>query len=171
MMIRILSAAEFETQIPRLAEILIDAVDSGAGVSFMKPLSLEAAQNFWMGHISDVAAQKTFPIVAEQDGVIAGIVFLMLAWAPNQPHRCDIAKLLVHRNFRRLGIATSLIQALEAKARELNQTLITFDAVANSAASRFYEKRGFTCVGTYPNYAYSGDGKLDDTALFYKALT
>ena len=119
MMIRILSAAEFETQIPRLAEILIDAVDSGAGVSFMKPLSLEVAQNFWMGHISDVAAQKTFPIVAEQDGVIAGIVFLMLAWAPNQPHRCDIAKLLVHRDFRRHGFATDKVFGLNFAGLDL----------------------------------------------------
>ena len=94
----------------------------------------------------------------------------MRAWAPNQPHRSDVTKLLVHRNFRRRGVATALMLALEDKARALNQTLITFDAVADSPASVFYESLGFICVGTYPDYAYSGDGKLDDTALFYKAL-
>ncbi len=171
MIVRILSAAEFEQQIPRLVEILIDAVDSGAGVSFMKPLLPDVAQDFWRGQISGIAAHSTFPLVAEIDGSIAGIVLLMRAWAPNQPHRSDVAKLLVHQNFRRRGVATALMQNLEVKARALNQTLITFDAVANSPASAFYENLGFICVGTYPNYAYSGDGKLDDTALFYKVLT
>lgn len=170
MNIKILSAAEFEKQIPRIAEILIDAVDSGAGVSFMKPLLPNVAQDFWRGQISGIAAHSIFPIVAEIDGRIAGVVLLMRSWAPNQPHRSDIAKLLVHRNFRRRGVASALIQALEDKARELNQTLITFDAVANSPASAFYESLGFICVGAYPNYAYSGDGKMDDTALFYKNL-
>lgn len=170
MIIKILSAEEFEKQIPRLAEILIDAVDSGAGVSFMKPLLPNVARDFWRGHIAGIATNTTFPIIAEIDGHIAGIVLLMRAWAPNQPHRCDVAKLLVHRNFRRRGVASALMQTLEDKAQGLNQTLITFDAVANSAASALYESLGFICVGTYPNYAYSGDGKLDDTALFYKAL-
>ena len=171
MMIRILSAAEFETQIPRLAEILGDAVDSGAGVSFMKPVLPDVAQDFWRGQLTGIAAHATFPIVAEIDGTLAGVVLLMRAWAPNQPHRSDVAKLLVHRNFRRRGVASALMKALEDKARGLKQTLITFDAVANSPASAFYESLGFICVGTYPAYAYSGDGKLDDTALFYKKLT
>ena len=170
MMIKILSAAEFEIQIPRLAEILIDAVDSGAGVSFMKPLLPDVAHGFWRGQISGIAAHATFPIVAEIDGSLAGIVLLMRSWAPNQPHRSDVAKLLVHRDFRRRGVASALMGALEDKARGLKQTLITFDAVANSPASTFYESLGFICVGTYPNYAYSGDGRLDDTAMFYKKI-
>ena len=169
-MIRILGAAEFESIIPRLAEILIDAVDSGAGVSFMKPLLPDVAQDFWRGHISGIAAHVTFPTVAEIDGAVAGIVLLMRAWAPNQPHRSDVAKLLVHRDFSRRGVATALMQSLEVKAKNLGQSLLTFDAVANSAASSFYEKLGYICVGSYPNYAYSGDGTLDDTALFYKNI-
>lgn len=169
-MIRILSAAEFEKNIPRCAEILVDAVESGAGVSFMRPLPQADAEEFWRGQVSGIAAGQTFPIVAVVDGTIAGLVLLVRAWAPNQPHRCDIAKLLVHHDFRRRGIATELIAALEEKARALQQTLITFDAVADSPAADFYKSLGFTCVGTYPKFAYSGDGKLDDTALFYKQL-
>jgi GNAT superfamily N-acetyltransferase len=110
MMIKILSAAEFEKQIPRLAEILIDAVDSGAGVSFMKPLLPHVAQDFWRGQSAGIAAHSTFPIVAEIDGAVAGIVLLMRAWAPNQPHRSDVAKLLVHRDYRRRGVASALKQ-------------------------------------------------------------
>lgn len=169
-MIRIFSAAEFEQNIPRFADILIDAVDSGAGVSFLKPLAKIDAETFWHGQLSSVANGQTLPIVAQVEDQIAGLVLLVKAWAPNQPHRCDIAKLLVHRDFRRNGIATELIKALEEKARELNQTMITFDAVAKSPAAHFYISLGFICVGTYPKFAYSGDGVLDDTALFYKEL-
>jgi GNAT superfamily N-acetyltransferase len=170
MITRILTAAEFELLIPRCAEILCDAVAGGAGVSFLLPLSQHHAESFWRGQTDAIAAEKTFAIVAEVDGTVAGLVLLLRAWAPNQPHRSDIAKLLVHSNFRRQGIATALIAKLEEKARTLNQTLLTFDAVAGSAAAQFYEGLGFTCVGTYPNFAYSGDGTLHDTALFYKAL-
>jgi GNAT superfamily N-acetyltransferase len=168
--IRIFSAAEFEKHIPRFAEILIDAVDSGAGVSFMKPLAKTDAENFWHGQLEAIVSGKTFPIVAEVDGLIVGLVLLLRAWAPNQPHRCDVAKLLVHRNFRRRGVATALMQALEEKAKALNQTLITFDAVAGSPAEAFYKSLGFICVGYYPRYAYSGTGVLDGTALFYKEI-
>ena len=169
-MIRIYGPAEFEKHIPRFAEILMDAVDSGAGVSFMKPLAREEAEGFWHGQLQGIAAGKTFPIIAEQDGKIAGLVLLLKAWAPNQPHRCDVAKLLVHRDFRRQGHATALMQALEAKARASGLTMINFDAVAGSVAEDFYKALGFICVGHYPDYAYSGDGKLDGTALFYKRV-
>jgi GNAT superfamily N-acetyltransferase len=168
--IRIDDVAAFEKRIPRLAEILIDAVDGGAGVSFMKPLAQADAEGFWRGQLEDITAGKTFPIIAEHDGKTVGIVLLMKAWAPNQPHRADIAKMLVHSSYRRRGFATHLIRGLEDKARDLGLKLLTFDAVAGSAAEAFYKRLGFICVGYYPDYAYSGDGKLDGTALFYKKL-
>ena len=169
-MIRIYGAAAFEKNISRFAEILIDAVDSGAGVSFMKPLNKTEAENFWRSQISAIAEGKTFPVVAEHRGQIAGLVLLIKAWAPNQPHRADVAKLLVHRDFRRQGHATALMKALEEKACALGLTMITFDAVAGSAAESFYKSLGYICVGYYPDYAYSGDGKLDGTSLFYKRV-
>ena len=121
-MIRIYSSAEFEKHIPRFAEILIDAVDSGAGVSFLKPLEKTEAENFWRGLVENIAEEKTYPIVAEIDGKIAGLVMLLRAWAPNQPHRSEVAKLLVHREFRRRGLATALMQILETKAKSINQS-------------------------------------------------
>ena len=162
--------AAFEKRIPRLAEILIDAVAGGAGVSFMHPLSQEDAKAFWRGHLGSIKAGQTFPVIAEHEGETAGIVLLIKAGAQNQPHRADIAKMLVHSDFRRRGFATHLIRALEDKARALNLKLLTFDAVQGSAAEDFYKRLGFTCVGYYPDYAYSGTGKLDGTALFYKKL-
>jgi ribosomal protein S18 acetylase RimI-like enzyme len=169
MIIRELTIAEYNASVPRLAEILVDAVDSGAGVTFMHPLAQDVAEAYWMKQKSDVASGQTTIFIAEENGVIAGTVMLQKVWPPNQPHRCEVAKLLVHRDFRRRGLATLLMQALEVKARGLGFTLITFDTVAQSPAEALYRQLGFTCAGYIPNYAYAR-GKLDGTALFYKQL-
>ena len=162
--------AAFEKRIPRLAEILMDAVAGGAGVSFMHPLSKIDAEDFWRGQLDGIKAGMIFPVIAEHEGETVGVVLLIKAWAPNQPHRADIAKMLVHSKHRRHGFATDLIRALEDKARALGLTLLTFDAVAGSGAAKFYERLGFTNVGEIPGYAYSGSGQLDGTSFFYKNL-
>jgi GNAT superfamily N-acetyltransferase len=170
MSVRILTAAEFGDATPRLAEILQDAVDDGAGVSFLAPLAREDALAFWRGLSDAVASGQTIVFVAEVAGEIAGCVLLLKAWQPNQPHRCDIAKLLVHRDHRRRKLGTALIHALETEARRLGLKLVTFDAVAGGPADTFYQRLGFTRVGVIPGYAYSGRGQLDGTAIFYKEL-
>jgi GNAT superfamily N-acetyltransferase len=169
MIVRKLTIPEYDAAVPRLAEILVDAVDSGAGVTFMHPLAQDVAEAYWMKQRADVDSAQTTVFVAEENGVIGGTVMLQKVWPPNQPHRCEVAKLLVHRDFRRRGLATFLIQALEAKARASGFKLITFDTVAKSPAETFYRQLGFTCAGYIPNYAYA-KGKLDGTALFYKEL-
>jgi acetyltransferase len=169
-MIRTLNIVEYEGCIPRLATLLIDAVDAGAGVSFMAPLARDVAEAFWRKQVADIGSSATLQFVAEEKGVIAGTVLLQKAWAPNQPHRAEVAKLLVHRDFRRKGLGTQLMQALEGKARALGLKLITFDAVAHGSVEKFYRDLGYTFVGNIPAYAYA-NGKLDDTALFYKDLT
>lgn len=169
MIIRELAASEYELHVPRLADILVDAVDSGAGVTFMWPLKKAVAEGFWRKTADGVRDGSTTQFVGEENGVVAGTVLLQKAWAPNQQHRCDVAKLLVHREFRRRGLGTLLMQALEAKARALGLRLITFDTVAHGGSESFYRELGFTCAGYIPEYAYA-KGKLDDTALFYKLL-
>ncbi len=169
MIIRELTSSEYESHVPRLGKILIDAVDSGAGVSFMAPLSSEVAEDYWRRQLPDISAGTTVQFVVEENNVIAGTVLLIKAWAPNQPHRCDVAKLLVHRDFRRKGVGTLLMQALEQKARDLNYSLVTFDAVGHGAVEKFYSGLGFALVGYIPDYAYDTKG-LHDTAIFYKKL-
>ncbi len=169
MIVRELTSSEYDAAVPRLAGILVDAVDSGAGVTFMHPLPQDVAEAYWMKQKADVASGQTTLFVAEENGVIGATVMLQKVWPPNQPHRCEVAKLLVHRDFRRRGLATSLMQALEAKAKGSGFTLITFDTVAQSPAETFYRQLGFTCAGYIPKYAYA-KGKLDGTALFYKEL-
>jgi GNAT superfamily N-acetyltransferase len=170
MIVRELTASEYLNCVPRLGEILIDAVESGAGVSFMTPLSSEVAEDYWRKQLPGISAGTTVQFVAEENNVIAGTVLLIRAWAPNQPHRCDVAKLLVRRDFRRKGVGTLLMQALEQKARDLNYSLVTFDAVGHGAVEKFYSGLGFTLVGHIPGYAYDTKG-LHDTAIFYKRLT
>jgi len=171
MHVKLLTSAEAEAAIPRLSEILMDAVAHGAGVSFMHPLSTADAENYWRGQMAAVASGITFMFVClDRLGKIAGTVMLQKSWAPNQPHRADVAKLLVHSDFHRQGVATSLILALEKHASEIGIKLITFDAVAGGGAEKFYRTMGYVPVGVIPNYAYSGDGRLDDTMFFYKVL-
>lgn len=164
------SPAEYETLTAALAGILVDAVASGAGVSFMKPLAVPDALAYWQGLAPEVASGRTIAFIAETEEEIAGVVLLIRSWSPNQPHRADIAKLLVHRKFRRRGVGTALMTAAEARARDMGLRLITFDAVAHGGAEAFYRRLGFTPAGIIPGYAYSGDGQLDDTMFFYKTL-
>ena len=170
MIIRELTIPEYESRIPRLGAILIDAVASGAGVSFLHPLSKDVAEAFWRKQVPDVSSGNTIQFIAEEDGVIAGTVLLQKAWAPNQPHRCEVAKLLVHQEFRRRGLGTLLMQVLERKARDLDLSLITFDTVAHGPAEAFYRGLGFTRAGLIPKYALSLKDIPDDTAIFYKEL-
>lgn len=167
-MIRELALSEFDGAVDSLAAILVDAVDSGAGVSFLKPLSPAAAAAYWRGLKPALGSGAASLFVAERAGDIAGTVQLHKAWPPNQPHRGEVAKLLVHRRHRAQGLGAALMRALEAKARSLGLTLLTFDAVAHGPVERFYRGLGYTCIGYIPGYALSGDGGLDDTAILYK---
>ncbi len=166
MRVAILTPEQFRAAIPRLGEILADAVNSGAGVSFMLPFSATEGAAYWSG----VDAEKKQVFAAIENGTIAGVVILEKAWAPNQPHRADIAKMLVHREFRRRGVGTLLLKALEDEARRMGLTLLTFDTVAQSPAEAFYSGLGYVCAGHIPGYALSPAGELDDTAIFYKSL-
>ena len=166
MRVGILTPDQFEAAIPRLGEILADAVNSGAGVSFMLPFSATDGAAYWSG----VDPEKKRVFAAIENGTIAGVVILERAWAPNQPHRADISKMLVHRDFRRRGVGTLLLKALEDEARRIDLTLLTFDTVTQSPAEAFYRELGYVCAGRIPDYAFSPTGRLDDTTIFYKQL-
>jgi acetyltransferase len=153
-----------------LSALLCNVVEQGAGVSFLHPLSREDADKFWLGQEPHVIADKTIQFGSFSDDRLIGTVQLNKSWAPNQSHHSHISKLLVHSDFRRQGIATHLMRALEDKARTLNQTLLTFDASAHGHVEAFYKRLGYTCAGYYPNYALSSLGHMEDTALFYKTL-
>jgi GNAT superfamily N-acetyltransferase len=152
-----------------LAALLVDAVESGAAVSFLAPLPLERAQVWWRDTISASRKSAVFLVARDAEG-IAGTVQLHPAWAPNQPHRAEIAKLLVHRRCRRAGLGRRLMQAAEAAAREAGFRLLTLDAKRGEAAEQLYRSLGWIAAGTIPRYALDSDGTPHDAVIFYKDL-
>jgi GNAT superfamily N-acetyltransferase len=169
--VRRLGPGEAAACVPALAQVLIDCVEGGASVSFMQPMTAEKAMRFWQMVVGGVARGERALLVAEDEGgTILGTVQLVLALPENQPHRADVAKLLVHRRARRRGIAERLMQALEATAREEGRTLLVLDAVTGGDAARLYARTGWQRVGDIPNYALMPDGAPCATTYFYKAL-
>jgi GNAT superfamily N-acetyltransferase len=158
-----------DTDLRALAELLVDAVESGAAVSFLPPLPLARAEGWWRETLAAAPAGAIFLVAREGDGIV-GTVQLHPAWAPNQPHRADIAKLLVHRRCRRTGLGAQLMQAIEAAARRGGFRLLTLDTKRGDAAERLYRRLGWTTAGTIPAYALDADGTPHDTVIFYKAL-
>jgi GNAT superfamily N-acetyltransferase len=157
-------------QIEALTDVLIDCVEGGASVSFMLPLSRDRAVAFWRRVADDVAANKRALLVAEDAQGICGTVQLVFDLPENQPHRADLAKMLVHRRVRRQGLGAALMKAAEAMARECGRTLLVLDAVSNGDAARLYARLGWTRVGDIPGYALWPRGGLCSTTVFYREL-
>ncbi|HVL70159.1 MAG TPA: GNAT family N-acetyltransferase [Vicinamibacterales bacterium] len=153
-----------------LAELLVDAVESGAAVSFLSPLTMAQADAWWRDTLAGADPRAIF-LVARADGGVAGSVQLHPAWPPNQPHRGEVAKLLVHRRFRGHGLGRGLMQALEEAARRAQYRLLTLDTKGGSTAERLYAQLGWTRVGEIPGYAYDPDGVTPHSAvIFYRRL-
>ena len=152
-----------------LAGVLLDAVESGAGVSFMGDLTFETAAQWW-GGILDTATPRTVILVARDDEGVLGTVQLQPAWPPNQPHRGDVAKLIVHRRGRGRGIAKQLMNELERHARDESFTLLLLDTCKGSAAEQLYTSLNWIRVGEVPRFALNPDGSFCDTVFFYKEL-
>jgi ribosomal protein S18 acetylase RimI-like enzyme len=158
-----------DTQIDELAGVLIDCVEGGASVSFMHPLPRDRAAAFWRGVGQDVAAGDRALLVAEDARGLCGTVQLVLDQPENQPHRADLAKLLVHRRARRQGLGEALMRAAEATARECGKTLLVLDT-ASDEAERLYERLGWERVGVIPGYALLPHGGLCGTTVYYRNL-
>lgn len=159
-----------DAQIDQLAGVLVDCVEGGASVSFMHPLTHERAGVFWRGVAQGVAAGERALLVAEDAQGICGTVQLVLAQPENQPHRADLAKMLVHRRARSQGLGEALMRAAEAAARDAGKTLLVLDTITGSAADRLYERLGWQRVGEIPDYALMPQGGLRGTTVFYRRL-
>jgi GNAT superfamily N-acetyltransferase len=158
-----------EADLKALAQLLVDAVDSGAAVSFLAPLSIEQAENWWRKTLAESDARAIFLVARDGDGIV-GTVQLHPAWAPNQPHRADIVKLIVHRRSQRTGLGTQLMRAIEDLARTAGFNLLTLDAKRGAAAEKLYRRIGWIEAGTIPRYAFNSDGSMHDAVMFYKEL-
>lgn len=153
-----------------VAAVLADCVDGGASVSFMAPFSHDDAVEFFVSLEDEIAAGTRVLLAAFDDGALVGTVQVTAAWPPNQPHRADVAKLLVRRSARNRGIGRLLMERAEAEARHEGWTLLVLDTVTGDPAERLYERMGWTKVGVIPSYALYPDGRPCDTTVFYKEL-
>lgn len=169
--IRIRAAAYEPELVPALADVLIDCVEGGASVSFMAPLSRNNAVAFWHGVIDGVRRSERVLLVGEDHlGTVHGTVQLVLNTPENQPHRCDIAKMLVHRRARGCGLGAALMRAVEEAARAAGRSLLVLDTVTGGDAERLYTRLGWQRVGVIPGYALWPDGGQCDATYFYKIL-
>jgi GNAT superfamily N-acetyltransferase len=169
MRIEPLSRGASTSDLDELGELLCDAVASGASVTLLAPLTVERARAFWH-NVLDRAHQRSVTLVARDDRGIMGSVQLVPAGMQNQPHRADVAQLLVHRRARRRGVARALMDELEKWASLGGFKLLTLDTRRGDAAEQLYHDSGWTRVGVVPGYALDPDGNPCDTVFFYKEL-
>ena len=165
-----ITAPVSETVLEQLAAVLVDCVEGGASVSFMSPFSQAQALAFFRKIASSVTSGDTLLLVAKLGGRIVGTVQLGLDTPPNQPHRADVRKMLVHRSARRFGIGAALMARIEDEARRLGRWLLVLDTVPGESGYRVYKRAGWIECGVIPDYAMFPDGRLCDTTLFWKRL-
>jgi GNAT superfamily N-acetyltransferase len=159
-----------DREIQGLSDVLIDCVEGGASVSFMLPMSRAKADAFWRNAAASVARGERVVLSAEDEtGSIVGTVQVILAQPENQPHRGDLAKMLVHRRARRRGIGAALLVAAERSALDAGKTLLVLDT-ASDDAERLYARQGWQRCGQIPNYALLPDGRPCATTYFFKSL-
>jgi GNAT superfamily N-acetyltransferase len=165
-----LDAPVADAALEQLAAVLVDCVEGGASVSFMSPFSQDQALAFFHKVAGSVAAGDTVLLAARLGGKIVGTVQLGLDTPPNQPHRADIKKLLVHRSARGTGVGAALMAEVEEEARRRGRWLLVLDTVPNENGHRLYLREGWTQTGLVPDYALFPDGRLCDTAIMWKRL-
>lgn len=167
------SASDILDNLDGLAEVLHASVETGASVNFVHPHSLEDSRAFWrdkvLPHVSDGGRILLVALIGREP---VGTVQLDIDMPPNQVHRGEVAKLLVHPKFRKRGIAKLLMAALEQRARDLGKRLITLDTRTGDGAERLYHALGYRTAGVIPGYCrdvHDAD-RYDSTTYMYKAF-
>jgi GNAT superfamily N-acetyltransferase len=154
-----------------LVDVLVDCVDGDASVSFMQPMTRDKAAAFWRRVADGVARGERALLVAEDARGVCGTVQLILDLPENQPHRAEVAKMLVHRRARRQGLGEALMRAAESTALECGRTLLVLDTVTGADGERLYARLGWQRVGEVPRYALMPRGGYCSTTFFYRDLS
>lgn len=155
-----------EPYLDEMSDMLIQIVDAGASIGFLPPLEYKEAVAYW----EQVLQPATLLYVAKINDVIAGTIQLHLCTKPNGDHRAEVAKLMVHLDYRRHGIARLLMEHVEQQARLAQRILLVLDTRDGDSSNRLYQSLGYSQAGQIPNYAKSGTSSLDATNLYYKNL-
>jgi GNAT superfamily N-acetyltransferase len=153
-----------------LATVLRECVEGGAAIGFRAPLSTERATTFWQVALDAAGRGDRVVLVAEDAAGVVGTVSVVLNLPDNQPHRADVAKLMVHPRGRRLGIGSQLLATAEAAARTAGRTVLVLDTATGSDAERMYARHGWQRVGDIPAYALWPDGRPCSTTYYFKHL-
>ena len=169
-MTEILTSEQAEASRDQLAALLIDAVDGGASVGFMPPLSQTDALSYWGDVVAAIRVGSRVLLAAIENDRVIGSVQLALETRRNGDHRAELIKLMVHSSVRRRGVARALMQAAEDAAVAQGRALLLLDTRKGSDAEKLFESRGYVRFGEVPNYARSSDGELHATSFFYRAL-
>jgi GNAT superfamily N-acetyltransferase len=160
-----------DRELQGLSDVLIDCVEGGASVSFMLPMSRAKATAYWQSTAASVARGERVVLSAEDAaGTIVGTVQVILGQPENQPHRGELAKMLVHRRARRQGVGAALLAAAERSALNAGKTLLVLDTVTGGDAERLYARQGWQHCGQIPNYALWPNGLPCATTIFFKLL-
>lgn len=157
--------------LPQLIGLLQDAVHHGASVGFVQPLTGEVAEKYWQDVLREIGQHSRILFVAYRDGVVVGSAQLALCTRQNGLHRAEVQKLLVHTQWRRQGIATALMAAIEQTALAERRSLLYLDTEPNKPAAAMYEQSGWIRVGEIPGYACSPDGHLHSAVIFYRNIS
>lgn len=170
--IDVLNPETVDQHLAGLAAVLNASVLAGASVSFVLPHTMDDSLAFWRDSVRPAVVDGSRAVlVAVSDGVVVGTVQLDCATPPNQPHRADVAKMLVHPDHRSRGIARRLMEALEDEARRRGRWLLALDT-ANDHAEALYASLGYEKVGAIPDYACDpvDPARFDATVIMYKRL-
>lgn len=168
--IRRLGAGEAREHVDGLASVLRDCVEGGASVGYLWPFSHDEARAVYEGYAGEVEQGRRVLLAAFSEGVVVGTAQLIFPTHPNQPHRADVARVLVHRAARRRGVGQRLMEAIEREALAEGRMLLVLDTVTGDDAERLYDRLGWVKVGVIPNFALYPDGRYCATTFFYKEL-
>lgn len=174
LLIERLSVEEARRAAGELGALLCACVHAGASVGFVLPFSPPEGEAFFRDKVIPAleGGRRALFVARDETGAIAGTVQLGWDTPPNQPHRAEISKLLVHPASRRRGLARRLMAEAEALARQLGRSLITLDTRTGDFAEPLYASIGYSTSGIIPGYCVDPivAAKIDATTVMYKAL-
>ena len=170
LIVTILGATQIRDALDDFVELLADAVDDGASLGFLSPLTTECARAFWDAIADDVDAGTRVVIAAIENNRIIGTAQLDCETLPNGRHRAEVQKVIVHRSSRQRGIGSTLMREIESAAEARDRTLLVLDTGRGGVAEGMYERIGYKRAGSIPGYAADPSGRLVDSVIYYKTL-
>lgn len=165
--VRILTQIELDAHLSELCRVLIDSVRDGAAVSFMANMTKSDAEQFWRQEVGPrLVIGHCHLFGAFVDDVLVGTVQLVTGMPPNQPHRAEISKMIVHPEVRRRGLGKALMTAALDLARDKGKKLVTLDTRTGDVSEGLYRSVGFMEAGKIPDYAFDPDGQARHSTTY-----